>query len=78
MSAQRFLICSSLIFWGVDSPYILFYSSFNLSTMATFFSPQGGRCREVQMYVGKMKLYTLTEGDTLVNIKSADDLFTLK
>ena len=31
----------------VDSPYI--HSCFNLSTMATFFGPQGGRCREVQL-----------------------------
>ena len=33
----------------VDSIYIR--SCFNLSTMATFFCPQGGHCREVQLYV---------------------------
>ena len=31
----------------VDSPSIP--SCFNPSTMATFFGPQGGRCREVQL-----------------------------
>ena len=30
-----------------DSPYI--DSCFNLSTMVTFFCPQGGRCREDQL-----------------------------
>ena len=41
-------------FFLADSPYIrlLFQPLYNghLSTMATFFSPQGGRFREVQMY----------------------------
>ena len=32
----------------VDSPYI--DSCLNLSKMATFFCPQGGRCGEVQLY----------------------------
>ena len=36
-------------FFLVDSPYI--HSCFNLSTMATFFCPQGGHCRGVQLYV---------------------------
>ena len=30
-----------------DSPYI--HSCFNLSTMATFFCSQGGRCKEIQL-----------------------------
>ena len=33
----------------VDSPYI--YSCFNLSTTAIFLCPQGGRCKEVQLYI---------------------------
>ena len=36
-----------LFFWA-DSPYI--HICFNLSTMATFFCPQGDHCREVQLY----------------------------
>ena len=31
-----------------DSPYIDY--CFNVSTMVTFFCPQGGRCRDVQLY----------------------------
>ena len=34
----------------VDSPYIDSFCS-NLSTMATFFSPQGGHCGEIQLYI---------------------------
>ena len=36
-----------------DSPYI--DSCLNLSTMATFFCPQGGRCEEVQLYYERKK-----------------------
>ena len=32
-----------------DSPHI--HSCFNLSTMSLFFCPQGGCCREVQLYI---------------------------
>ena len=35
----------------VDSPYV--HSCFNLSTMATLFCPQGGRCEGVQLYCCK-------------------------
>ena len=45
-------------FFLVDSPYI--DSSFNLSTMLTFFFLQGGRCREVQLYL-TFKLLNLPE-----------------
>ena len=43
-------------FWG-DNPYIdswwkLFYNG-RLSTMATLFCPQGGRCQDVQLYYVK-------------------------
>ena len=36
-----------------DSPYI--DSCLNLSTMATFFCPQGGCCGEVQLYYERKK-----------------------
>ena len=36
-----------------DSPCI--DSCLNLSTMATFFCPQGGRCEEVQLYYERKK-----------------------
>ena len=36
-------------FFLADSPYI--DSCFNLSTMDTFFCPQGSRCREIQLSV---------------------------
>ena len=36
-----------------DSPYI--HSYFNLSTMATFFCPQGGRYKEVQLYWNRLQ-----------------------
>ena len=39
---------SNTVIFLVYSPYI--HSCFNLSTMATFFCPQGGCCREVQLY----------------------------
>ena len=39
------------LFFLADSPYI--DSCFNLSTMATFFCPQGYRCSEVQPYFSK-------------------------
>ena len=41
-------------FFWVDSAYI-HCECFNLSTMATFFCPQGGRCREVQLSKKKKK-----------------------
>ena len=38
---------STMAIFLADSPYI--DSCFNLSTMVTFFCPQGGRCREDQL-----------------------------
>ena len=35
-------------FFLADSPYI--HSCLNLSTVATFFCPQGGRFRKIQLY----------------------------
>ena len=40
-------LSTTAIFWA-DSSYI--DSCFNLSTMATFFCPQGGRFRKIQLY----------------------------
>ena len=37
-------------FFGGQSIYIDSFCS-NLPTMAIFFGPQGGRCREVQLYI---------------------------
>ena len=50
------------IFWG-DNPYIdswwkLFYNG-RLSTTATLFCPQGGRCQDVQLYYVKRNLITM-------------------
>ena len=46
----------------VDSPYI--DSCFNVSTMVTFFCPQGGRCRDVQLYQRALDSRTRTTRST--------------
>ena len=46
----------AFFFFLVDSPYI--DSCFSLSTMATFFCPQGGQCKEFQL----QSLFTVKGG----------------
>ena len=53
-------------FFLVDSPYI--HSCFNLSGMLNFFCLQGGRCKEVQLYLA-FKLFNLPE----YNVKNYED-----